>query len=84
MRTTSYTELRGDLAAELDRVTDDNELVIITRGRGKPAAVLMSIEDFAAYEEARHLLRNPHDADRLLKAVSLLAQRLSAEKPPIE
>jgi antitoxin YefM len=25
--------------------------IIITRDRGKPAAVLMSLEDFASYEE---------------------------------
>jgi toxin YoeB len=33
--------------------------VIITRDRGKPAAVLMSLEEFASYEETRHLLRSP-------------------------
>lgn len=80
MRTTSYSELRRNLAAMLDRVTDDHEPVIITRDRGKPAAVLMSIEDFASYEETRYLLQTPRNADRLLKAVSDLDQGLGVER----
>ncbi len=70
MRTTSYSELRRNLAATLDSVTADHAPVLITRDRGKPAAVLMSVEDFAAYEETRYLLQNPRNAERLLKAVS--------------
>jgi antitoxin YefM len=70
MRTTSYSELRRNLAATLDSVTSDHAPVLITRDRGKPAAVLMSLEDFASYEETRHLLQNPRNAERLLKAVA--------------
>jgi antitoxin YefM len=65
MRTKSYSELRRNLAATLDSVTDDHEPVVITRDRGKPAAVLMSLEDFASYEETRYLLRSPANAERL-------------------
>ncbi len=69
MRATSYSELRKNLAATLDRVSEDHEPVLITRDRGKPAAVLMSLEDFASYEETAHLLQSPRNAERLLKAV---------------
>jgi antitoxin YefM len=72
MRTTSYSELRRNLASVLDSVTADHTPVIITRDRGKPAAVLMSLEDFASYEETRHLLRSSRNAERLLKAVAEL------------
>jgi antitoxin YefM len=65
MRTKSYSDLRRNLAATLDSVTDDHEPVVITRDRGKPAAVLMSLEDFASYEETRYLLRSPANAERL-------------------
>jgi antitoxin YefM len=70
MRTTSYSDLRRNLSATLDSVAEDHEPVIITRDRGKPAAVLISLEDFASYEETRHLMRNPRNAKRLLEAVS--------------
>ncbi len=72
MRTTSYSELRRNLAAMLDRVSEDRAPVLITRDKGKPAAVLMSLEDFASYEETRHLLRSPRNAERLLDAVAQL------------
>lgn len=70
MRTISYNDLRRNLADALDRVTNDHEPVIIIRGRGKPAAVLMSLEDFACCQESRYLLQSPRNADRLLMAVS--------------
>ena len=72
MRATSYSDLRRNLAATLDSVVDDHAPVIITRDRGKPAAVLMSLEDFASYEETRYLLQNPGNAERLLEAVEAL------------
>jgi antitoxin YefM len=58
------------LAATLDSVIDDHTPVIITRDRGKPAAVLMSLEDFASDEETRYLLESPRNAERLLQAIA--------------
>lgn len=72
MRTTSFTELRKNLASAMDGVASDHEPVLITRGGGKPAAVLMSLEDFASYEETRHLLRSPKNAVRLHRAIEEL------------
>ncbi len=68
MKTTSYSDLRRNLAAAIDKVTADHEPILITRDRGKPAAVLMSVEDFASYEETRYLLQSPSNAARLLDA----------------
>lgn len=84
MRTTSYSELRRNLAAMIDRVNSDHEPVVITRDRGKPAAVLMSLEDFASYEETRHLLRSPRNAERLLESVAELEQGQGAERGLVE
>lgn len=72
MRTTSYSDLRKNLAAMIDAVTDDHEPIVITRDKGRPAAVLMSIEDFASYEETRYLLRSPANAERLLESIGAL------------
>ena len=72
MRTASYTDLRKNLATMIDAVSADHEPVIITRDKGKPSAVLMSLEDFASYEETRYLLRSPANAERLLAAVGEL------------
>lgn len=70
MNTTSYSELRRNLTATLDRVADDHTPIIITRDRGKPAAVLMSLEDYASFEETRYLLQSPANAARLVAAVA--------------
>jgi antitoxin YefM len=84
MRTTSYSDLRKNLAAAIDRVNADHEPVIITRDKGKPSAVLMSLEDFAAFEETRYLLRSPANADRLLTAVTQLDQGLGSDRQLVE
>lgn len=72
MNSQSYTDFRKNLAATLDRVARDHEPVVITRTAGKPAAVLMSLEDYAAYEETRYLLQSPRNAERLAQAVAEL------------
>ena len=81
MRATSSSDLRKNLAAMLDQVAADHEPLLITREGGKPAAVLLSLEDFAGYEETRHLLRNPANAARLLDAVAALEAGKGAERP---
>ena len=72
MQVTSYSELRRNLAATLDSVVNDHNPVIITRDRGKPAAVLMSLEDYASFEETQHLLSSPRNAERLLRSIANL------------
>ncbi len=81
MRTTSFSDLRKNLAATMDGVADDHEPVLITRSGGKPAAVLMSLEDYASYEETQHLLRSPKNAERLVRAVRELEQGEGRERP---
>lgn len=72
MRTTSYTELRKNLAATIDRVTSDHAPIIITRDKGRATAVLMSMEDYASFEETQFLLRSPKNAERLIEAIAEL------------
>ena len=72
MRVTSYSEFRRNLAAALDSVDKDREPLLITRDKGKPTAVLMSLEDFASYEETAHLLRSPRNAERLAGSIAQL------------
>lgn len=69
----SYTTARANLAKTIDKVNDDHAPVIITRQKGK-SAVLISLDDFNAYEETAFLMRNPNNAARLLKAVQAVGQ----------
>jgi antitoxin YefM len=73
MRAISISSFRKNLAAALDRVNDDHVPVIITRSGGRPSAVLMSLEDFAAWDETCHLLESPANAARLRDSAAELA-----------
>ena len=53
----------------IDAVNDDHTPLLITRGGGKPSAVLMSLEDFSSIGETNYLLGNPKNAKRLLKSI---------------
>ncbi|HNA22120.1 MAG TPA: type II toxin-antitoxin system prevent-host-death family antitoxin [Agitococcus sp.] len=69
MHTMSYTALRNRLADALDKVNDDHVPMLITRQNGKPA-VLMSLEDFQAYEATAYLMASPKNAQRLNQAIA--------------
>ncbi len=84
MRTTSYSEFRRTLAATLDSVIDDHAPLIITRDRGKPAAVLISLEDYASLEETRYLLTSPANAARLTASITALEEGKGAERELLE
>ena len=65
---TTYSQAREKLASLMDRVTDDLEVVIISRRGGRRVALI----DAAEYEgllETSHLLRSPRNAERLLLAL---------------
>jgi len=70
----SYTDVRNNLAATLDRVTVDHEPIIITR-RGAKAAVLISLDDYNAWQETEYLTRSPANAADLIAAVEEIRER---------
>ncbi len=78
------TNLHKNLAAEIDSVNGDHEPIIITRDGGKPSAVLMSLEDFASWQETNYLLKSPANATRLLKSIAELEAGNGVEETLIE
>ncbi len=75
---TTYTALREQLAAVLDRVVDDREVVIVRR-RGAKAVALVPADELSSLMETAHLLRSPANAKRLLAA---LARATRGKKRP--
>ena len=69
MDTISYSAFRAQLAGTLDKVNDNHKPILITRQNGKPA-VLISLEDFQAYEETAYLMASPKNAARLNQAIA--------------
>ncbi len=65
---TTYTNLRQNLAAVLDRVADEQETVIVRR-RGARDVALIPARELTGLMETAHLLRSPQNARRLLAAL---------------
>ena len=67
-RETTYTRLRGNLAAVLQQVIDQQDTVIVRR-RGSRDVALIPASELAGLMETAHLLRSPRNARRLMTAL---------------
>jgi len=65
---TSYSNARANLAALLDQVAADHEIVIISR-RGAEDVAMVAASELSGLIETAHLLRSPANAWRLLRAL---------------
>ena len=63
----TYTDLRANLAAWMDRANDDRAPILVTRQGAEPV-VIMSAAEYAAWDETAYLLSTPANRERLLKA----------------
>lgn len=68
MTETTYTNLRQNLASVLDRVANDDEVVIVVR-KGQRKVAMVPADELAGLMETAHLLRSPKNARRLLTAL---------------
>ncbi len=75
---TSYSNARNKLASLLERVIDEQEIVVISR-RGREDVALVSASELSSLLETAHLLHSPKNAQRLLKA--LHRAQAKTEKP---
>ncbi|WOE32253.1 MULTISPECIES: type II toxin-antitoxin system prevent-host-death family antitoxin [unclassified Acinetobacter] len=69
MKVVTYSDLRKNLATVLDGVIDDHSPVLVTR-KNNQTAVLISLEDFNAYEETAYLMSSPTNAAHLMKSIA--------------
>ena len=71
MDTVTYTQFRQKLAGYLNQIEADRTPLIVTR-QNAPSVVVMSLDDFKAYEATFHLLSSRNNADRLNDAIEEL------------
>lgn len=64
----SYSELRQNLKATLDKAVDTHEPFFITSHKERKA-VIISYEDYESLTETAYLLQNPAMAKKLVDAV---------------
>lgn len=64
----NFTEFRTQLKDYLDKVEDNNETLIIKRGKGK-GSVLISLDEYNSIMETMHLLSSKTNAERLFASI---------------
>ena len=74
MQAITFNQAINNFASFMDKVVDNHEPLIITHENHK-AVVLISLEDFNAWQETEYLTRSPANAKDLLQAVEEIAQR---------
>ncbi len=67
MMTITYSAARRELAATIKNVLDSREPVIISKKEGK--VIMMSLDDWNAWQETFTLLSNPHMAEKLQQGI---------------
>lgn len=75
---TTYSNTRENLASLMERVIDEQEIVIINR-RGYEDVAMIRADELSSLIETSHLLRSPKNASRLLKALQRAIE--NSEKP---
>lgn len=63
-RIVPFTEARAELSELLDVVEREHEHLVITR-KGKPAAVVMAVEEWESWAETIEILSDPDAMDAL-------------------
>jgi antitoxin YefM len=81
--TTTYSQLREQLADVWDRAEESNEPVIVTR-RGHRDMAFIPAEELEGLRETAHLLRSPANAIRLFEAISRALRGETEESSPDE
>ena len=83
MKVVTYSDLRKNLANVLDGVINDHSPVLVTR-QNNQTAVLISLDDFNAYEETAHLLKNLANAKRLRDSIAQIEAGKTINRELIE
>jgi antitoxin YefM len=83
VRTVNFTELRRNLAAELDSVISDAEEVVVTRSGHEPV-VIVALAEYQSMKETDYLLRNPSNAAALRRSIAELERAEVSEQELID
>lgn len=64
----NFSDFREKLTSFMDKVSENHTPIMIRRSRNR-SVVLMSLEDFQAYEETSYLLSTPANARALQTSI---------------
>jgi antitoxin YefM len=74
MLQTTYSNARANFASLCDEVTENREIVVISRRKGGSVAMIAA-DELESLIETTHLLRSPANTERLLAALDRALKR---------
>lgn len=74
MLQTTYTNARANFAGLCDEVTENREIVLISRRKGSSVAMIAA-DELQSLVETSHLMRSPKNAERILSALGRALKR---------
>jgi antitoxin YefM len=79
----NFTEFRTELKKFLDKVENDQEILIIKRKTGK-GTVVISMDEYNSIMETVHLLSSKANADRLYESIQQIKTGNTVQQDLIE
>ncbi len=83
MEVLNYTEFRKDLKSSLDKVSNDEDVIIVSRGKNKNV-VLLSLKEYNSWKETNYLLSSEKNRKRLQHAINEMKKGISHRHKLIE
>jgi len=83
MKVVNYTDFRNNLAENLNVVNEDNDIVVVSRSKGKNV-VVMSLEEYNSIQEMLHLMGSAANRKRLDAAIEEMKAGKSLQQGLIE
>jgi antitoxin YefM len=79
MKSVSYSELRQNLKENLDAITDNSDLLVVHRPKGR-SIIMMSLDEYNAWNETLHLNKSKANRKRLETAIENINTRTGMVK----
>lgn len=68
MEVLNYTEFRKELKLSLDKVSNDKEVIVVSRGKNKNVVVI-SLDEYNSLKETMYLLSSEKNRKRLQESI---------------
>ena len=80
MEVLNYTDFRKDLKSSLDKVSNDEEIIIVSRSKNKNV-VLISLKEYNSLKETMYLLSPEKNRKRLQQSINEMNKGKFASHP---
>ena len=83
MQVVSFKELRKNMKTIMNDCCNNHDLTIVTRQK-EPALVMMSLEEYNAWQETFYLMKSPQNHAQLIKSMENVRKGRVQERDLVE